>query len=493
MSPGLSIERDHSVRAVRRIAQNTVFLSLADGVGRVMTFVFVMLAAKHLGVERFGVLSFSLAYVAMFAAFADLGLGVVVAREIAKDHSVSKRLTSNALAMKLVAAAVLMAAIWVSVHAIGYPARIVQVTRIASLYVVASTVALFYGAVFQGFERLLWTAVSRLLQTVVLIVGAFVLSRLACGTAAYAYLYVGGVGSGAVLAWVLASVMLVRPGIGFEFRCWRGLLVKSLPVGLAAAFGVLYYWNGTALLSRISGDAATGLYGASFRLVLGLGFMAQGFAGAIYPVMSRLHVAEPQRLAGLILRAFRYVVLLGVGFVALGSFLARPSIALLYGPEFQKSAPVLMILVWWGGFMGLNAVLSNSLYAINRPKSVTLQTLTSLVVNVGLNLILIPRFGALGAAVALSAAEAVGTAFLLTSLARRSLLAGARSLAGNLPRALVAGGSAGMGGFFAARWHPAAGLAVGVVGYLLLLGLLRAFTKEDRRLLKLIFSRGGVH
>ncbi|MFO7675236.1 MAG: flippase [bacterium] len=486
-------DRDHPARTARRVARNTAHLTVSDAAGKLLMFVFFVVAARHLGVERFGLLSFALAYVAMFAVFAEFGLGAVVAREIARDDRAVRRLVNNALTIKLLASALLMAAASLSVIALRYPPRTVAVTAISSCYILVSAVALLYHFVFQGFEKTVFAAVARVLQTVVLTVGAVMLARGTASVIGYAWLYVVAGAVGALTAWIIASGAFVRPGLGFDLSVWGSLLRRSLPIGLASVFAMLYYWNGSALLSRMNGDAAVGLYNAPFRLVMGLGFLAQGFSGAVYPVMSRLHLSDHARLHEVFARSFRYIAMLAVGFIVIGSCLARPAILLLYGADYVGSVPVMAVLVWWGGFTSLNALLSLSLYAVDRPQVVAVQAAVALVLSVGLNLLMIPRYGASGVAVAIVVAEAAGFGWLMAALSTGVFARAWRRALRSLPRVLAAAVVAGGAGLLIARWNVLAGVSVGVAGYPLLLFGLRALVRDDAELLRLVLSREDDH
>ncbi|MFO7638781.1 MAG: flippase [bacterium] len=490
MISGPRLDRDHPLVTARRVARNTVYLTIADAAGKLLMFVFFIVAARQLGVEQYGVLSFALAFVAMFAVLADLGLGAVTAREIARDGSTARQYVNSALTIKLIASVVLIAAVALVVRVLGYSGQAVTVTVVTSGFILVNAVALLYTYVFQGYERTVFSALVRILQTAALTLGALVLARGQSGVVGYAWLYVGAAGLGALAAWMMASIVFVRPGLSFDLPFWRSLLGRSLPIGLAAAFAMLYYWNGSALLSRMSGDAAVGIYSASFRLVMGLGFIAQGFSGAVYPVMSRLYVSNRGRLEWVFSRSFQYIVMLAVGLVVVGSFLSRPAIMLLYGAEYEASVPVLAVLVWWGGFMCLNVLLSFCFYAADQPRVVTRQTALALALNLGLNLLLIPRYGAFGVAVAIVVAEGAGCCYLVVVLSRSVLRWNWRRLLRLLPRAAVAAGAAGVAGLLATRWYASVGLLLGITSYPLFLLGLRALAREDIRLIKSVVGRG---
>jgi len=495
MSPEPSSDRDHPRQAARRIAANTIYLVAADFVGKGLAFAFFVVAARHLGAAGFGVLSTALAYVAIFAVFTDLGLGALSSREIARNPGQASELVRAALAMKLTVSLVLMVAAGISVNLLGYPPETVRVTYIASLFILTSALALYFGFVFQGLERMVFSAVFRAVQAAVLVVSAVLLTRYPPQASIYAWIYVGASAIGALTAGIILIRLSVRVGLSFRFGVWRRMLRASLPIGLAAAFAMLYYWNGTTILARVVGDEAVGFYNAPFRLVMGLGFLAHSFSGALYPVMSRLHLNEGERLQGLLSAALRYMMVLAFAIGAAGLALHRPAVLLLFGEQYGPSAPLLALLVWWGACVCLNSLLSCYFYAVNRPKVVAVQAGVSLGTNVVLNLVLIPLLGALGVAVAIVAAEVVGTVVLLARQVRTPHPLRTRVVLGTLLRVLGAGAGAGVLCWFFANRHSVSGLDAvpGLVVFigsygLLLLGL-RAFRQEDRKVVSLLLRR----
>jgi O-antigen/teichoic acid export membrane protein len=280
----------------KRVAKNTAYLALADGMNKLMLFAFFLVAARHLGVQQFGVLSFAVAFVTMLSVLTDLGLGTVTAREIARDRSVARQCVSTAVTIKVIASLLVMGLIAAGVRLLGYPVSTSLIVCVCGLFAVASAFAQYFGFVFQGFERMEFTALGRLVQTLVLIVGALVLCRGPASTFRYAALYaIAGLVS-AGFSYLVCAIGFVRPYVSLDLAEWKRALSPALPVGVASMFVVFYYWNGSTLLSKLKGDAAVGNYSAAFRLVTGLSFVAFAFTGALLPFLSKLFRANPERL-----------------------------------------------------------------------------------------------------------------------------------------------------------------------------------------------------
>jgi O-antigen/teichoic acid export membrane protein len=476
-------DRDHPALASRRVAKNTTYLALADGANKVMLFVYNMIAARHLGVTKFGILSFALAFATMLAVFTDLGLGAVTAREVARDAREARRLVSNSLGVKLVASLAVILLIGVLVNLLGYPRPTVRVVYICGFFVFESAITSYYCYVFQGFERMELAALTRSVQTVVLVVGAVLLSRQHAVVESYALLYVGAGLLSVLFAGVAAAVWVFPPEISFAPRLWWQLLRSSWPIGLTVTFTMFYYWNGTTLLSKLSGDQAVGNYSAAFRLALGMAFAGFGFSGAVFPLLSRLFVTNRERLSQAFELALRYMSLFVLPMAVLGATLARPITLGVYGHGYEGSVAVFRLVSWWAALACLNSLLSNYLVAVDRASTVTVQAGMSLVVNLAGNFLLISRFGAVGAAASIVCAEAAGLAYLFARHLKTP--GGARSLqlTRALPQFVGALLPAVLLARLAARWNLAVALSLATVVYLVALLATRGIRRQDLGLL----------
>jgi len=484
--------REGAGHTVMVVARNTAFLAIADVIAKSTTFVFMLVAARHLGADGFGTLSFGLAFVNMFVVLTDLGLGQLAVRDIARDPTIAGRLLGSALAIKLAATVVVVAAIISLVNVLGYSRPSVSAVCICSLVIVDSAFTLFYRSIFQAFERTAFAAIGRMIQTVILAAGLIVISHFPPSVEYYAWLFAVSSLVTAVFSWVVTSLFLVRPSLSFNLRRWGRLLSAASPVAVAALLIAVYYWNGATMLAKVRGDAAVGVYSAALRLVLGLSFLSSAFAGAMYPVMARVFATEQARLSDILGRSLRYVAVVGIPLGVLGTALAGPIVALLYGPEFALSASVLRVLVWWGALMYFNCMFGNYFLSVDRARVVALQAAVSLSVNVILNVVLIPLLGAMAAAISLVAAEFAGLALLVLLQMRSFARLRLPSVASSIGRVATAAVAAAPLAWFVARWHVLPGLAAGLSAYVVLLFLLRALTGTDVAVLRSMLFRPRV-
>jgi len=467
-------------------------LAVADIANKLLMFAFYVIAAHRLGVTDYGVLSFALAFVTMLAVFTDLGLGAVTAREIARDHTVARRYISNTVAIKLVASVVVVAMTVLLVNLLRYPPKTVRVVYICSGFVLESAFTSYFVYVFQGFEKMQFTALTRLIQSGVLIVGVVVIPNGPKALEHYAVLYVAAGLASVLFAWAVTALAFVRFKLSFALSEWRQMLRSAAPIGLTIGLVTFYYWNGSALLSKMHGDAAVGAYSAAFRLTFGAAFLGLAFSGALYPLLSRLFVANTQRLSQVTEFGLRYVTILVLPIAVVGSTLAREVIVLVYGVTYHESVTVFRIVVWWCAFATINSLLSNYFMAIDKPAVVTIQSSISLGVNVLGNVFLIPVLGAVGAAISIVCAETAGVIYLsirqlrtIGSICfRRYALAVLQVVAALVPAVIIA--------YTVARWNLAAAFTLTMIIYLTVLVVTRGINRRDFELVRTMVRRSDV-
>ena len=190
--------------------------------------------------------------------------------------------------------------------------------------------------------------------------------------------------------------------------------------------------------------------------------------------------------------ALRFVTLLVLPMAVMCTVLARPITSLVYGPGYEGAAVVLRVVAWWGALACINLLLSNYFLAANRPTVVTVQAGVSLGVCVLGNIVLIPFLGALGAALSLAGAEAVGNIFLFVRQSaseggvrfRRYALVVLQATAALVPAVAVS--------HLVVKWNLTAGVVLGAVVYLGALTVTRGVIRQDFGLLRQLVRRNSA-
>ena len=223
----------------------------------------------------------------------------------------------------------------------------------------------------------------------------------------------------AALAWIAVQalkgvVLLGRAaldaGVG---RPQRALLLDSFRFGVRAWLGSLSDTLNDRLdqilVGLIASQAVLGVYAVAVNGAEILLYLPAAAATAVLPLVARSGADGSQHVLG----AFRSVVLVTVASVALGALVGPTLVPFVFGSEFDASVvPFLLLLPGAFGYAAL-LVFSNALVASDAPGRSSLGMLGSLVVTVALDLILIGRYGASGAAAAATTGYLFGGALAL--------------------------------------------------------------------------------
>lgn len=385
---------------VRRAAGNAAVTSVAQVVGKVGTLVWTLVAARLLSPDDFGAFFFVLTVAMLVSPFAEWGFGAVMVRRGAGHPELLPGLFTRALAWQLsLGLPMFVLAGFLVVAARPDPAvRTAGVLLLTS--VVVDLVSHTCRAAASARQRQASTSaalVGQRLGTAALSVAALVAGTGLIGLAAAQLV---GALLGLVLHLRAVSGLGVRPRRSHvDRRSMRDYVRGTLLVGLSSLTMMVLFRLDSFLLGLLQGDVDVGVYAAAYRLLETVLFIAFALKSAVFPVMSATTsrtVVSGALHAGVAAMALVYVAFGTVVLVAAG-----PVLSLLYGEPFATSsvpalqwlapAPLLFAVAYLG-----NAALQ----AVDRTGAMFGTAAAAAVLNLGLNLLLIPRHGPSGAAAA---------------------------------------------------------------------------------------------
>jgi O-antigen/teichoic acid export membrane protein len=413
-------------------SRETLWSILITVVYSVLTPLGIILLARWLGAAQFGVYAFAMAVVTLLAIPAGLGLPSVVIRFVSEYHfrgdwARIRGLLGFANRSVLVASLVLMALL---VLVAGFPRFGLDSEYRYALYLAAPLVVLLgleelRSAALKGVDRVLVGQIPEMVvRPAVFLAGVLVLMaapvQADAQTALWLYLTAALV---AFVLWVRCCLLrTVRPHM-------RGLVAVSdtpvwvrtaLPLLLLGGVQIIGAQMDLILLGLYRSSEETGVYRATFQVAQLVTFAWIAVNTVIAPKLSRLQVAgDRSGLQTLVVQANRvtFVLALPVALVCLVA--GEQVLGLVFGVEYRVGYLALSILV--GGRL-VNALLGSS-STVMRMTGLERQALRGIVagtlVNLVLNVLLIPRWGIEGAAVASTAGLVVWNVMLAVEVRRR--------------------------------------------------------------------------
>jgi len=385
---------------VQRIAKNTALLTAGDFISFVLGFFFTMYVARYLGAEGFGVLSFALAFTAIFGVFTDIGLQQLMIREIARDKALAPKYLGNIAVVKISLVLITFGLIALVINLLDYPQDTIKVVYLLSLSLVFNAFCIMFYGVFRAYERMEFAALGQVLTSALTLAGGFWAINHDFSVTGFALIYFLVSIITLVYSFAISSWKFLVPRIEVDFNFWKQALKQTWPFALVGAFGTIYLYIDSVMLSLIKGDEAVGWYNAAYRLILLLSFVPVAYFGAVFPSMSRFHLTSKDFLTFTHERSLKYMLILGVPICVGGTILADKVILLIFGGEYYPSIIALRILIWSTVFAFIGGVFANLFQSVNKQTIIAWVLGIPTVVKVVLNLILIPEYSYKGVSIA---------------------------------------------------------------------------------------------
>lgn len=380
------------------VSRNATFLTGALVIQKALSFgLFSFLARPaNYGAGGVGRYSYALAFTTIFAIFIDGGLTPVVIREVAKNPGVSGNLLHKVLKIKFLLLALTLIGIYLVAQFNGAAREVLPLIGIAAVVMAFDSLNLTLYGVLRGLHTLIPESLGIIFgQVVVLSFGIFsILGRLPLAVVMW------GLCAGSFLNSLIAYYSLRKKLQFTELSpTVKQLAKESSAFFLAGIFARGYSFFDSILLGSLAGFVITGIYSVANKLTFAFQFIPLALTGALFPAFSALVAQNDHGAAqALWLKTERYLVVVGV-FITAALIGLRVPILSFYGADYVSGQYVLVVLA-------LSLVFSFASYPtgalLNGSGLQHLQTTAmgaTLLLNVLGNVLLVPRLGAMGAAI----------------------------------------------------------------------------------------------
>jgi O-antigen/teichoic acid export membrane protein len=393
---------------------------IAEMIGRLLQFALIYAAQRILGPANYGIITYGLAVGVVLAPLTDLGMQLIVTREIARDERAAPHLAGIGLTLKLIL--ILCAVGLLLPISLLRPQDAAIATFVLGLAVIGASFAEYFGYVFRGLRRVeLDAALTLLLRLLVFAFGVTaLLLRVSVNSVAVAYLL--GNTLAALAGYIWLRQRFFTPLLKAKRSETLVLLRQALPLGGAILFSIAYTRTSIFLLDALNNSVAVGEYGVALRLTEPLALIPSALMAAVFPALTYA-LAQRGYAATRTLRLKTIGLLVLVGsLIATAGWLFGPwLIRFLYGDQYAGSALALQILALAILPTFINYALTHFLVAVRQQRLNLVFNIVIFFVNLALCLWLIPRFGPSGAALAVVLSETLLLTLCSLALLRPSI------------------------------------------------------------------------
>ena len=406
------------------VAANSLWL-MADRVGRMgVNFLLTVWIARHVGPESFGHLQLAISLIAVMAFSSTLGLDQIAIREFATRPDEQGRLLGTIMALRLVSGLTGYAALMAFLFAARpYEDETLHLAAILGI-----------GLLFQAADSIDWWFLSRTRSRVSVQARtlAFCCSALwrIIAVLTHAPLMVIGVATliELVVAAPLMLFVLKRFGgleqpLRADPALARQLLKLAVPMCLNAIAVILYMKLDQLLVGRFLGAGGAGLYAAAARLSEVWYMIPTTIVASAAASLAQARQRDRLDYDARMRRLFRFLAMVSIGLAIPVSLLAEAIITTLYGVRYAPAADVLRLHIFTAIFVYAGTLQGQWIINEGLTRLMLPRMLAAAAVSIGLNLLLLPRLGLIGAPLALLGGQVVAVIlFPLFSPGLRPLL-----------------------------------------------------------------------
>ncbi len=387
-----------------RALRNTVLILSARVVSRLIALVTVFATASALHDAGFGVFNAVVTVTALVApVFLDLGFNILYQREGARRPSEIERYLQNLMSARLILAVIALPVLAVSLYFLKLTDLLVP----GYLLMVLTSYANLLRYTLYALQRLGFEAIAIVLESLLLLGLTLFGVVNHQGVAYFLWAYVAMYAFDCIFFSVLLHLLkIARFRWRFEPNLLRQWLWMGLPFAVTFVLTTLYWKLDVPLLKLFKSSAEVGWYSLAYKPFEALLFVPITMLGVALPVLAVYQRASLDRLRTAVTMFFKALLMLGWP-LSIGVVILAYPLASLWPPFFPQAIPALQILALAFVFAFVNNAFIGTLTVIDRQATYARAVGASLVVNLVLNLILIPPFGYIAASWTTVATEVV--------------------------------------------------------------------------------------
>lgn len=363
-------------------------------------FISISLIARYLGVELFGLYGYVTSIIAILTVLSYFGIQRIIIREIAKDKSCVNKCMGAGIILRVILSIATLGIIYLASMLLDLEPEAITALLVFGLSEIIMSFISLFVSVFTALEKMhydtLFTAVSRAINLA--LIGMVVYFDL--GFSALFTVYLIGNLFSLGLALMFTFSRLGWPEFKIDFSFWKFLLRESLPLMLATSISKTFFRVDVFLLKFFKTLSDVSMFYGPHFLIIRLQVIPVTLSTVLFPSLARLAKHSPESLSNVFERAFKILISISLPLTLTAMVLADDFIVLYFGQDFAKAAIVFKILIWTINFMFLECLMVFLLISINKQWFPVYSNTVTLIVNIVLDVILIPKYGYVGASVA---------------------------------------------------------------------------------------------
>lgn len=395
------------------IVKNTFWLSLSNIFGRVFRAIIIIYGARILGAEGWGIFSYALGITGMLSLFMDLGINSIILKEFSRqDEQTKNKYLGTAFVLKII---LILIGIFIIIFVGPYFLKIEAAKELIpfiALILAFDMVREFTFAISRSQQKMEVESLIYILTNIFILLFSFIFLVIKPNVKFFTLGYVLGTGLGSIISIFVFRKYLIGIIHYFSKDLIKKIIFAALPFTLSGFFAIFLTNTDIFLIGWFLDATQVGIYAAGLRIIQLLYILPSIITLSFLPVFSKLANQDNQKFKILLEKGLKILSLIAFPLTIGGIILAKPIILFIFGKEYVSGALSFAILSLTISIDFYASILMNAIFAYDKQKYLSFYTGIGAIFNVILDLILIPRYGITGSAIATFFAQLISNIYL---------------------------------------------------------------------------------
>ncbi len=473
-----------SLTSVARIATNSAFTFSARALDVVMRIILIAITARYLGTKEFGEYAFVMAIATFLIPLLDFGIERIIVREISNDIENADKYVASALILRMIFSIIIIIPIISFTHIFHWGQQTILAIYIAMCSQVFVAFGMVFLGIFRSFERMEYDTLSSFIHQSIRLICLIAVVKYDFGFL-YVFLTIAVADlSKTLLQVIIVSMKFVKFRLITSINRCKLLLKESYPIGVFALLTMMSFKLDIFVLKYFRGPVEISLFAVPHTLISQIQIIPMSIVIALFPVLARLSRSSKSSFAYAYENAYKFLLNVSLPITIIIIIWAKEIIIAAFGKEYSDASLSLQIFAGTVSFRFLTSLMNITLISADKQIMITVIMGITLCVNLLMNLILVPKYGYIGASIATFIAH---LCFFCIDLYVTSKNACSIPITSISSKAVVCGISMCFGCFiFKCETVVSfvAGVTLGILCYGFTMIVLKTFTREEVNLLK---------
>lgn len=399
-SGNINTKIDFSSNSFRKYFANISWLFFERILRIVISFIVSVFVVRYLGPKEFGIYSYAISFAWLFASISTLGLESISTRELVKNPDKRDEINGTVFFLRLLGSVSCIIITGIVLLLIGestYTTILILIFSGSFIFQSFSAIEYYFRAIvkakYNAYALLTSVILSSGLKILFIILKAPLVYFIIAASTEYLILAIALVivyqqNDLSVISWKYSKKMA------------SSLLKDSWPLALSGVVVMIYMRIDQVMIKNMLNEESVGYYSAAVRLCEAWYFIPVTLCNAIFPAIVNAKSVSEKFYNNRMQKLYDLLTWLAIGIAVPVTIFSDQIIQILFGSDFASASPVLTIYIWAGIAVFLNVASGQYLINENLAKLTFFRSFIGMVINVILNLVLIPIYGIVGSAVA---------------------------------------------------------------------------------------------